>query len=272
MKRPVVAVATAAIIVMMSMAGPASLRAAQAPGKSAPPAYDPRDLTGFWVNVESPYTNAEAFGRAVRLMRPDLKDYPVTNPDDYPNRHPPLPIRYTPEFEALQKKYQAEHEAGRPYRTGYMCQPNGLISAIVFEMPFEILAAPGRLVFVRQQVGTIFHVRMDKPHKTEFADPELFGDSVGRWEGDTLVVDSINLGGHAVMFETEPNSQSLHVVQRIRRPTFDTLVVDIVADDKRAFLEPVKFHKTYRLDNSREFDEEQCWYDGGGKPMAMAPE
>lgn len=251
---------------------PVGVRAAAPNASAAPVSYDPRDLTGFWVSTESPYTNAQSYGRAVRLMRPDLKDYPVTNPDDYPNRHPPLPIRYTPEFEALHKKIQADYDAGKPYRTGYMCQPNGLLFAIITNQAFEILSAPGRLMFFRENIGTLWHVYFDRPLKKEFMSPELFGDSVGRWEGDTLVVESTNLGGHAVVVETEPYSQSLHVVQRIRRPTYDTLTVDIVADDKRAWLEPLKFHVTYRLDNRREFDEYQCWDDGGGKRMEFAPD
>lgn len=261
-----------ALALMLLWTAPMGLQAAGKAASGPAPAYDPKDLTGFWVSTEGPFTNTESFARAVRLMRPDLKDYPVTNPDDYPNRHPPLPIRYTPEFEALHKKIKAEYDAGRPYRTGYMCQPNGLLFAAIANQPFEILAAPGRLLFMRENVGTVWHVYLNRPLKTEFLNPELFGDSVGHWEGNTLVVESTNLGGHAVVVETEPYSQSLRVVQRIRRPTYDTLVIDILAEDNRAFLEPLKFHVTYGLDNSLELDESQCWDDGGGKRMEMAPE
>ena len=264
--------ALGAIIAMAAVATPVDAGAGQAAGSPASPAYDPKDLTGVWVSDESPFASTESFGRAVRLMRPDLQDYPELDPRDHPNRHPPLPIRFTPEFQALHEKYRAEHVAGRPYRTGYMCQPNGLLAAITSRMTVEIFGLPDRLMFNRPLIGWNFTVYMSRPHKTEFVLPELFGDSVGTWDGDTLVVDSVNLGGHAVMIEAEPHSQSLHVVQRIRRPTYDTLVVDIVADDPRAFLEPVKFHTTYRLDNSQEFNEAQCWYDGGGEPMEHAPE
>ena len=262
----------AAIVAMAAVATPGVARAGQAAGDPASAAYAPKDLTGVWVTDESPFANTESFARAVRLMRPDLQDYPEVDPTQYPNRHPTLPILFTPEFQELHEYYKAEHEAGRPYRTGYMCQTNGLLAAITSRMTTEIYGLPGRLLFNRPLIGWVFTVHMDRPHKTEFVLPELFGDSVGHWEGDTLVVDTVNLGGHAVMIETEPHSQSLHVVQRISRPTYDTLVVDIVADDPRAFQQPVKFHTTYRLDNSVEFNEAQCWYDGGGAPMAHAPE
>jgi hypothetical protein len=264
--------ALAAVVAMVVAATPVLTRAGQAEGDPASPEYDPKDLTGVWVSDESPFASTASFARAVRLMRPDLQDYPEIDPRDYPNRHPTLPILFTPEFEALHEQYRADHEAGRPYRTGYMCQPNGLLAAITSRMTVELFGLPGRLMFNRPLIGWNFTVHMDRPHKTEFVLPELFGDSVGTWDGDTLVVDTVNLGGHAVMIETEPHSQSLHVVQRIRRPTYETLVVDIVADDPRAFQEPVKFHTTYRLDNSVEFNEAQCWYDGGGEPMAHAPE
>ncbi len=259
----------AAIIAMAVTTTPVLAQTGQTEGG---PEYDPRDLTGFWVSDESPFVDTESFARAVRLMRPDLEDYPEVDPRDYPNRHPPLPIKFTPEFEELHQHYLAEHEAGRPYRTGYMCQSNGMMAAITSRMSVEILAAPGRLMFNRPLVSWLYTVHLDRPHKTDLVVPGLYGDSVGHWEGDTLVVDTINLGMHAVMIETEPHSRSLHVVQRMRRPTYDTLVVDIVADDPRAFLEPVKFHTTYRLDNSQEFSEAQCMFDGGGEPMEMAPE
>lgn len=245
---------------------------AQMESAQAHPDYDPRDLTGFWVSDESPFVDNETFARAVRLMRPDLEDYPDIDPRDYPNRHPPLPIKFTPEFQELHEWYMAEHLAGRPYRTGYMCQSNGLLAAITSRMSMEILAAPGRLAFNRPLVSWYYTVHMDRPHRTDLVEPGLYGDSVGHWEGDTLVIDTVNLGGHAVMIETEPHSRSLHVVQRMRRPTYDTLVVDIVADDPRAFEEPVRFHTTFRLDNSQEFAEVQCWFDGGGEMMEMAPE
>ena len=260
----------AVIVAMAAVATPGIASAGQA--ADDPADYDPRDLRGVWVIDESPFGNTEMFARAVRLMRPDLEDYPEVDPTQYPNRHPTLPLLYTPEFQAIHEKYKADYEAGNPYRTGYMCQPNGLLAAITSRMTVEIFGLPGRWKFNRPLIGWNFTVHMDRPHKTEFVLPELFGDSVGHWEGNTLVVDTVNLGGHAVMIETEPHSQSLHVVQRITRPAYDRLVVDIEADDPRAWQMPVKFHTTYRLDNSVEFDEAQCWYDGGGAPMANAPE
>ena len=151
-----------------------------------------------------------------------------------------------------------------------LTRPGVTISDLWFQ--FMSVVASRRLMFKRPLIGWVFTVHMDRPHKTEFVLPELFGDSVGHWEGNTLVVDTINLGGHAVISETEPHSQSLHVVQRMSRPTYDSLVVDIMVDDPRAFQQPAAFHTTFRLDNSVEFNEAQCWYDGGGAPMAHAPE
>ena len=271
MKLPAKLWGLAAVVAMAVVAAPGVARAGQAAGDPAPD-YDPRDLTGVWVSTDGPFWSTESFGRAVRMMRPDLEDYPEVDPTQYPNRHPPLPFLYTPEFQALHEKYLTEWEAGNPYRTGYMCQTNGLLASIQSRMTMEVYSLPGRLMFNRPLIGWVYTVYLNRPHKTEFVMPELYGDSVGTWEGNTLVVDTINLGGHAVISETEPHSQSLHVVQRMTRTAYDKLVVDIMVEDPRAFQQPAWFHTEFRLDNSVEFNEAQCWYDGGGAPMAHAPE
>ena len=84
----------AAIVSMAAVATPGIARAGQAAGDPASVAYDPKDLTGVWVSVESPFWSTESFARAVRLMRPDLQDYPEVDPTQYPKRHPPLPLEF----------------------------------------------------------------------------------------------------------------------------------------------------------------------------------
>jgi len=74
------------------------------------------------------------------------------------------------------------------------------------------------------------------------------GDSIGKWEGDTLVVDStgfndktwLDVSGH-------PHSEALHIVERMRRADHDTLMIDIAIDDPQAYTKPFKSQRKYIL-------------------------
>ena len=259
----------AALSVALGFVNPA---AAEKPAKAAAVRYDPRDLSGFWQMTEGPYLSPQSYERAARLVNPDLKEVPFTDPKTFPNRHPPLPIQFTPEFEAIRKQLQANMDAGHPYRTGFNCQPNGPWAMMVNNGPVEIFKDRNRFMFFRVPIGTHYIVYVGREHLKDFAVPEIFGDSVGRWDGNTLVVDSINLGAHEVLTESDPHSQSLRVVQRLRRPSYDRLIDDITAIDARAFVHPVRAHLEFRLDPKGEFEESQCMGETHGTPMAEAPE
>jgi len=79
-------------------------------------------------------------------------------------------------------------------------------------------------------------------------DPERFnpawmGHSIGTWDGDTLVVDTVGYNDRSTI-HLAPHTEQLHVVERMRRPDKGHLVIDIAADDPGAFTQT--FHKTVR--------------------------
>ena len=78
--------------------------------------------------------------------------------------------------------------------------------------------------------------------------PTWMGDSTGKWEGDTLVVDStgfndktwLDVAGH-------PHSEALHIVERMRRVDHDTLLIDITLEDPQAYTTVLKTQRKYIL-------------------------
>ena len=75
-----------------------------------------------------------------------------------------------------------------------------------------------------------------------------YGDSVGHWEGDTLVIDTIGLTKKNTLdMLGMPTSDQMHVVERIKRPTKDKLDILITIDDPGVFTKPWTVHKTYSL-------------------------
>ena len=78
--------------------------------------------------------------------------------------------------------------------------------------------------------------------------PFWFGYSVGRWDGDTLIVESLGFKDQSWLDEYgTPGSDQLKIVERFRRPNFGTLVVDITVTDPKTFSRPFSFTLQQRL-------------------------
>jgi hypothetical protein len=116
----------------------------------------------------------------------------------------------------------------------------------------------------------------DREHRNDLA-PMWLGDSTGRWEGDTLVVETVNFNDRTwIDRRGVPHSDQLRVVERIRRSNEDELTVDITVADPIAFTEPWTSRKIFDkvdwsleefvcLDDSsyQEFERALLEYDGG---------
>jgi len=87
-----------------------------------------------------------------------------------------------------------------------------------------------------------------RPHP-EDPDPTWYGDSIGKWDGDTLVVDSVGFNDRFWFdFAGHPHTEKLHIVERFRRPDFEHLDYDVTIDDPGAYTKPFTLygHSTYQ--------------------------
>ncbi|HEX3377757.1 MAG TPA: hypothetical protein VHS29_12900 [Candidatus Acidoferrales bacterium] len=140
------------------------------------------------------------------------------------------------------------------------CFPTGVPRIYVHPFPMEILQVPGRVVqlfefnhFVRQIYTTGAH-----EHAKDL-DPSWMGDSVGWWEGDTLVVDSVAFNDKTWLDRAGlPHSDQLHVVEHISRPNFKTLVVHITVDDPKAYTKTWEGERIYELEPDWKLTEMIC--------------
>jgi hypothetical protein len=89
--------------------------------------------------------------------------------------------------------------------------------------------------------------------------PTYSGDSIGKWEGDTLVVDTIGFNDKTWLDSGGlPHSEALHVVERIRRVDHDTLVDDVTIEDPMAYTKPFSAQQLYKLKPAWEIQELVC--------------
>jgi hypothetical protein len=113
--------------------------------------------------------------------------------------------------------------AGRGYPTpSNQCWPGG-VPYIFWDFLVEIFQRPDHVTMIYRQGGEVRHVRMNEKHPTNPV-PSWYGDSVGHYEGDTLVIDTvgIRIGPFAMvdMYGT-PHSPALHVIERYRLVDYD---------------------------------------------------
>jgi len=127
------------------------------------------------------------------------------------------------------------------------CFPAGMPRLMTEVMPFEIVQVPGRVIILFEKDYAVSHIWTDGRKLPEDPDPSYMGYSVGKWEGDILVVDTVGLKDITWLDRKgHPHSDALHVTGRMRRVDHDRLEVDWTFDDPKAFTKPWTGKSVYR--------------------------
>ena len=120
------------------------------------------------------------------------------------------------------------------------CMPRG-VPAIWLQNPYGtmLVSTPGQLVQLFEVLNNFRVIPTDgRPH-TKYPEPLFHGEGVGRWEGDTLVVDGVSFDERTYIM---PNgwfhSDQLHVVERYSRPSMNYLMVQITVEDPKVLTKP----------------------------------
>ena len=158
------------------------------------------------------------------------------------------------------KKDNAEVLAGKFAFTPHsFCMPAGVPGFHLYGFqPLYFVQAPKEVVMIYSNDQQVRHVYLDVPHSADVK-PSWYGESVGRYEGDTLVVDTIGLNDKTFVdnFRT-PHTDKLHVVERFRLVDGGkAMQVNITFDDPDAFNTPWSVVQRYdRI--QRPMNEEIC--------------
>jgi len=169
---------------------------------------------------------------------------------------PPCDLPFTPEGLANWKNY----DVSKFDYTGH-CLPFGLLRSInVGGYPVQIMQNSTYLSFLFEQ-NTWFHVvYMDGRGHPAKLEPTWFGNSVGRWEGDTLVVDTIGFNG-LTRLDTigHPHSDAMHVIQKFTYTDRDHLNYEVTIDDPKMYTKPWSNTRTFwRMKPGEELIEYSC--------------
>jgi hypothetical protein len=144
--------------------------------------------------------------------------------------------------------------------TKQSCWPGGVPNMLSIPSSIELLQTPDEVTILYSNDHQVRFIDLNQPHSAHVM-PSWYGESVGHYEGDTLVVDTVGLAVKSMsmvdVFGT-PHTEALHVVERFH--VIDggkTLKVDINVEDAGTFTGPWSENATFSKTNNN-FDEYVC--------------
>jgi hypothetical protein len=180
----------------------------------------------------------------------------------------PAPPKLKGKYLAALEKWRAEVKAknGQVAVSQSNCMPPGMpVIAGVGQYPVEYIFSPGRVTVHFEAWMQWRNIFTDgRPHPDDL-DPTFQGDSIGHWEGDTLVVETVGIKEDlglslATRGPVPAHSAKLRILERIRLDpkNADLLVVDMTLEDPEALAEPYKQTLTYKRDREQMLLEFVC--------------
>ena len=194
------------------------------------------DLSGIWLVADNTYFMS---------LTGDAKDDPVP---------------YQPWAKAVVDQHVAAQHKDDPLA---LCLPPGVprVNTNVFH-PFKIIQTQREVIMLYEtSANDVFReVFTDGRPLPKDPQPSWKGYSVGKWDGDTFVVDTIGFNDRGWL-DTEkgrPQTEALHVTERFHRSNFGTLDIGITIDDPKAYTKPWSSKMTVHLQPDTELLETVC--------------
>ncbi len=205
------------------------------------------DFSGVW---QRPYT--PDMSREIREAKPGgflYRDLPNTAKDQKGQVQLP--------FTAAGKAAWDAYDPAKGDYTG-ACMPFGLTRSVNSPDPLQIMQNSKYIAFLWEQ-NTWFHIAKFTNEHTKNMTPTWFGDSIAKWDGDTLVIDTIGFNGRTRLDTIgHPHSAQLHVIERYTRTDLGHIAYEITIDDPVMYTQPWKNVRTFTLRPDWEIMEYSC--------------
>jgi hypothetical protein len=139
------------------------------------------------------------------------------------------------------------------------CLPMGVPRLSNF--PMKIVQTPNEIFILQEgDIHTFRIIYLGGRRHPEEVNPTWYGDSVGKWDGDTLVVDTIGFNDRTWLDSVgHPHTEQLHVTERYRRPAVDNLQLEVTIEDPGAYAKPFTIAGAFRLAPDKELRERYCY-------------
>ncbi len=139
------------------------------------------------------------------------------------------------------------------------CLPAGIPRLHSFGLfPVQIVQTPRQVIILYEYMNVFRVIPLNAKHP-EDAEPTYLGDSVGHWEGDTLVVDITNFNDKTWLLGAGTfHTDALHITERFTRVDKDQINYDVVMEDPNVLTKPWPYHSTMMLREGTRLHESVC--------------
>lgn len=195
---------------------------------------DPKDISGVWFITQEIRMNADLQIRTRENSKnPSIGQ--VMWPQN-PHREPPFSAWGRARWD---KHYKAMVNSAPIADPATSCIPHGVPRIIIAPYPVQIIQSPGLITMLYEVNHNVRLVHMNRPLPKN---PKItmMGSSVGHWDGDTLVIETVGLDDSAILDEAgTPHSTKLKVTERLRKIDQGSLLeASLTFDDPVAYTAP----------------------------------
>ncbi len=149
----------------------------------------------------------------------------------------------TPEYAARRKALQ---DLKREDNETANCLPPGMPGIMGQPYPMEFLLTPGMVTIVIEAYQQVRHIYTDGRALPEDPDPTFQGTSTGRWEGDTLIVETVGFSPQTMLAPNTPHGDRMKIVERLKLTDPDTMTIETTIADPEALTAPFVSSRTLR--------------------------
>ena len=159
---------------------------------------------------------------------------------------------------AAKKVLESFNNRGIDNPTAFCLPPGIPRSDTIALFPMQIVQTPQRVVMLYEYMSAFRVIPLNAKHPDDM-EPSYMGDSVGRWEGDTLVVDVVSFNDKTWLGPTGSfHSEALHVTERFTRVGKDRINYDATVEDPNVFTKPWTIHSSMMLREDTRLREFVC--------------
>ncbi len=203
-----------------------------------------------YLAIHNKYANVRGPTPRTPDGRPDLTGIWNANVD--PN---PVPVSLLPWAADVMKVRVATNFRDQP---SSVCLPDDPTPTL--PLLHKFVQTRTLMVQLFEQEPHYRQIFLDGREHPKDADPTWMGHSIGKWEKDTLVIDTTGFNDKTwILFgEGLPHTEMLHMVERYRRPDLGHLTIDLTLEDPGTFIKPIERHMTWELAPGEEILESIC--------------
>lgn len=203
------------------------------------------DLSGVWhveptsmAEMKKAYADDVNSLDVIGMEADTISKYAINILIDFKPEESPL----RPEAEQVMRQHLP---GGNPADS---CLPLGIPFAFLVSEPDKIVQTPGLMVMMFESADAHRQIYTDGRPLPKDPEPAWLGYSVGKWEGDTLVVETAGFNDRTWLDAMgHPHSEALRVVERYRRRDFGHMDVQVTFEDPKMYTKPFSIRFTQRL-------------------------